>query len=234
MQFSLVVPIGNNQMQQQTHNLLQSLIKSKFLFLLLAMLTLIVAAPYFHLFGTYNVISKLLYIIIVLTVVYSLKSRPTAFLFFIILAFIDIVTAIIELTTMTHTASLLQNITFLFFCLASTAVIFHEVVMEKNVMRDTIFGAISAYLLIGITYGSAYILIENLAPGSFSNISLSPGNTSDEYNFYYFSFTTLTTLGFGDIVPLNNYAKSIVMLESITGIFFLATLVSRLITSMKA
>jgi len=65
-------------------------------------------------------------------------------------------------------------------------------------------------------------------------VSLAPPHTDlNPYNLYYFSFITLTTVGFGDIAVVSLPARSIVILESITGIFYLAIIVASLLSSAK-
>lgn len=90
-------------------------------------------------------------------------------------------------------------------------------------------GAICIYLLIGLAYGFVYSMVEMLHPGSFEHIHPVLGKSLSEFDFFYFSFITLTTVGYGDVAVLTPYARSIVILESITGIFYLAILVARLI-----
>lgn len=101
---------------------------------------------------------------------------------------------------------------------------------REEVDIENIFGTVSLYLLIGLGWANLYQLIELIYPNSFS-LDLHTGaypviNWSE---FIYFSFTTLTTLGYGDIVPINDYSRSIAILESVTGVIFLAVLVARTI-----
>jgi hypothetical protein len=102
------------------------------------------------------------------------------------------------------------------------------VLAAKRVTRDMIFGAISAYLLIGIAWTSAYALLEALQPGSFS---IDEAQTPD---FYYYSFTTLTTLGYGDITPVTSRAKSMAVLEAVNGVLYIAVLIARLVGTQIA
>ena len=93
---------------------------------------------------------------------------------------------------------------------------------------DRLFAAICFYLLMGVFWTHCYVIIENLSPGAFSF-------ASGEYTGYtlfsklaYFSYVTLTTLGYGDTTPVSPYAQSLAILEAIIGVLFLATLVARL------
>jgi hypothetical protein len=88
-------------------------------------------------------------------------------------------------------------------------------------------GAVAAYLLLGIIWAYAYALLEHLRPGAFSGpLSAADGARA----FFYFSFVTLTTTGYGDILPLHPAARSLAMLEAVTGPLYLAILVARLVS----
>jgi hypothetical protein len=98
---------------------------------------------------------------------------------------------------------------------------------QTEVDQETIYGAIVVYILIGLMWVFLYNLTEFLHPQSFS-FSHALGNESRKA-LYYFSFVTLTTLGYGDITPVSDPAKSLAMLEAITGQVYLAVLVARLV-----
>ncbi len=110
-----------------------------------------------------------------------------------------------------------------------TVVIAYEAIHEHWVTRDTLFGALAVYLLIGVTSTVLYELIEVLAPGSFTNIhGLSQSQLFAELN--YFSLVTLTTLGYGDIAPVAPIARTLAATEAIVGQFFVAAVVGLLIS----
>ncbi len=83
--------------------------------------------------------------------------------------------------------------------------------------------AICVYLLIGVIWQYFYILVNTLIPESFANPRLAYGD------FLYFSFVTLTTLGYGDITPLNGPAQALAYTEAILGQLYLTILVARLV-----
>ena len=113
------------------------------------------------------------------------------------------------------------------------AFLFTAVVMVRHTLQanhvtvDLIAGALSAYLLFGLVWGLAYFLLESAAPGS-----LSIGTVSDEARLsasVYYSFITLTTLGYGDILPLSNQARSLALVEAVVGQLYLAVLMAKLV-----
>ena len=92
-------------------------------------------------------------------------------------------------------------------------------------------GGIAGYLLLGLVWAQAYSLVEILHPGSFSGaINAGAGHRS----FAYFSFVTLTTVGYGDILPVHPAARSLAMLEAVTGPLYVAILLARLVSLAMA
>jgi hypothetical protein len=101
-------------------------------------------------------------------------------------------------------------------------------VFRREVMTDDrLFGAAAAYLLIGVLWSYLYGIVGYAYPGSFS---VAGNPTSPEgYEYLYFSFTVLTSTGFGDVVPLLRQARSLCVVEQLIGTLFLAILIARLV-----
>ena len=110
-------------------------------------------------------------------------------------------------------------------------IVLWQVYREGPVTAHRIQGAVAAYLLLSIIFAVAYGLLENLHPGSFQTSS-----AVEEYSgrvsrsFYYFSVVTLTTTGYGDIIALSPYARTLVMLEALIGQLYPAILIARLVS----
>lgn len=105
-------------------------------------------------------------------------------------------------------------------------------VVLKQTMKDgpitahRVKGAVAAYLLIGVFCARAYMLIAYLVPNSFSgNIG-----TNSSTSLLYFSFVTLTTVGYGDIVPTQQLARSLANAEAFVGQLFPAIFIARIVT----
>ena len=96
-----------------------------------------------------------------------------------------------------------------------------------RVSRNVIYASIIVYLLLGVTWGSVFLLVYQLDPTSFdlSVVQI----TKIEHIFMYFSFVTLTTLGYGDISPITSHVYSLAVLEAIIGQLYLTVLVARLV-----
>jgi hypothetical protein len=116
--------------------------------------------------------------------------------------------------------------------LASTGiflfVILGQVFRSGPVTRHRIEGAIAAYLLLGLTWASAYALVGSILPGAFAGAV--PSGPNAPSGWIYFSFVTLTTMGYGDITPLHAIPRSLSILEALTGQLYPAILLARLVS----
>ena len=95
---------------------------------------------------------------------------------------------------------------------------------------QSIYGALSAYLVIGLMFAACYSAIQHLGAGHF----FAGGEPANTQTFQYFSFTTLTTLGYGDFTAAGNGSRAIAVMEALTGQVFLATLVARLVAAYRS
>lgn len=95
-------------------------------------------------------------------------------------------------------------------------------------------GAIAAYLLLGLIFASSYDLLHSLVPGAFLHHGILLADLPSTGSYIFFSFVTLTTTGYGDIVPMHPVARSLAVLEAITGQLYLAVLLARLVSLQVA
>jgi len=103
-----------------------------------------------------------------------------------------------------------------------------KIFKASTVTLDTIGYALCTYMLLGLIWTLFYAPVAALDPAAFSQPIIQEGN-SPGATLIYFSFVTLTTLGYGDISPLSEVTRSLAILEALTGTLFLAVLISRLI-----
>ena len=113
----------------------------------------------------------------------------------------------------------------LFFA-AATIIIVRHLINQKVITADLIWGAVCGYFLIGFMWGDIYSILETIQPGSFN---LGQQQTPDIDSFIYFSFVTLATLGYGDIVPLTEQAQSLTIIEAVMGQMYLAVNIAALV-----
>lgn len=113
---------------------------------------------------------------------------------------------------------------------ALTWVVAHAVYAPGRITFRRLQGAAVIYLNLATIFASAYGLIWELSPGAFVNLVTPAGDPQEVATMLYFSLTTLTTTGYGDIVAVDPFARSLANLESVLGQFFLAITVTRLVT----
>jgi len=128
----------------------------------------------------------------------------------------------------------LNDALFALFFAYVAGVIICDIGKTDGVTVDTIIGAVCAYLMIGAVFGFLYSLTELTIPGSFyaaaeNGINSSPLRHRDYPNLIYYSFVTLSSVGFGDIVPVSRMARLLTWTESVFGQFYMAILVARLV-----
>lgn len=119
-----------------------------------------------------------------------------------------------------------ESMTALFFIFTGSIIVVH-VFRGDEVTANKIAGAICVYLLIGLTWGIFFALIEDFWPGSFM---IGHGRMEAKVpQMMYYSFVNLTTLGYGDITPLAAHARTLSIVEAIVGQMYLVVLVARLV-----
>lgn len=121
----------------------------------------------------------------------------------------------------------------LFFAFVAFAVL-AMVMQAPRITSDVIFGAIAVYFLVAIAFSLTYFALELSDPGSLLEQGKRLVLYDDDLNaiyapFVYFSFVTISTLGYGDIVPVSSIMRHLVITEAVMGQLYLAVLVARLV-----
>jgi hypothetical protein len=107
---------------------------------------------------------------------------------------------------------------------------------RRPLALDSVFGSICGYLLLGMAWGVLYSMQETFCPGSFAVGGRLAEQVQAEHSrvplFTYYSFITLTTVGYGDVTPVSTAARTYAWLEALTGQFYLAVLVAGLVGAL--
>lgn len=106
------------------------------------------------------------------------------------------------------------------------ALIFAFIARQQRVTRDVIMAAVCGYFLLGLMWAFVYFFVESVMPGSFH---VPQSTAATKADFLYLSFVTMTTVGYGDILPLSNGARSLAILEAVMGQLYLAVTIARLV-----
>lgn len=120
----------------------------------------------------------------------------------------------------------------LVFMLSAAWFVGHHVLLTGTVDLNIIVGSVALYLLIGMTWSLFYTILLEFEPGSLSGIAAGPW-FNNLPSTTYFSFITLTTLGYGDIHPAKPIAEVMAVLEAVSGVFYMAVVVASLIGSRR-
>ena len=119
--------------------------------------------------------------------------------------------------------------TWIVFLTMLTAAIVIRVFEEGRINIHRIQGAVAAYLLLGVIWSGCYRLVMQANPGAFNLPAVADEGTMMS-KLVYFSFATLTTVGYGDVTAVDTAARSLAMLEALTGQLFPAVLIARLVS----
>ena len=129
-------------------------------------------------------------------------------------SFVDLSSAVVQ-TTMALQAA---------FWLLMMLILLRGVMIASEATAGTLWRAVSGYLLVGLAWAALYRLVV------LSDVNALPALLDkSRWDYVYFSFTTLTTLGYGDIAPASALARSLAMLEAVIGPLYLTILVARLV-----
>lgn len=123
----------------------------------------------------------------------------------------------------------LQASAWILIALVITWVVARAVYEPGRITYHRVLGSVVLYLTIGLLFVALYALVGVLIPGAFNGLSISP-RVSLPSDLVYFSFTTLTTVGYGDISPVHPLARSLANVEAIIGQLYPATLLARLVS----
>ncbi len=202
--------------------------------LLATLVAAIFVAPFFE--GTVFDISRLRLVTaaILLAGVYAVSRRRL--MFWIGLGTAALALAIEAATHARPGPSLLAgnfaiSLAFLAFL---AAVILHAILGQTRVTLDTVLGGVCLYLILGVAWSLAYSYLEYVHPGSFvlDGKPVPPTVRADEFRLepmIYFSFVTLTTVGYGDLLAKTHAARALAVAEAITGSLYIAIFIARLV-----
>lgn len=130
------------------------------------------------------------------------------------------------------TQSIFASILYFFMV---TSILFNHILKAKDVTPDTLYGAICVYLLLGLLWMTLYGCIEYFSPGAvFVSGTLGIDGDISTNELIYYSYTTLSTLGYGDITSTTPLGRMLSVLEAIAGQLFIAVLIARLVSLYTA
>ena len=109
------------------------------------------------------------------------------------------------------------------------------VLRAPSVNGEVLCASISAYLMLGLIWTMAYWLVAKVTPNAFAfNTRTGTGESMDGFNAFYFSFITLSTVGYGDITPVSRIARWLAATEAMTGLLYVTVLIARLVSLYRS
>ena len=204
--------------------------QTNFSYLLIALLVFLIAFPLADDFviGSAPVIRAILFSTILIIGVRSLQGSGLLFSVGIWLVVVGVILSIAAtrfLSDVFQYGSLLSLIGFLLVAITHTI---REVVLGTAISINRLVGAVCVYLLFGVIWALSYSVLEFAVPGSFAGIETSVDRGWDS-EWIYFSFVTMTTLGYGDLLPISATARAMAYMQAVFGQFYVAVLVAGLV-----
>ena len=201
--------------------------KERFLSLLIFIIIMLIVGPLFDEFVQLSILMDILWSAIFVSAIYAVSQKKRHILIAVLLA-LPMLGSIWTKYFVQNKALLvvgsLCGAAFILFAIIQMLIFIYS---HKEVTRDLIVGAAVVYLLMALMWTFIFVVVETLHPGSFNL----PGGVDIEAtrHFLYYSFVTLTTLGYGDITPITTMARSLCILEAVIGQLYLVVQVAWLV-----
>ena len=207
----------------------EKLAKNRYSYLFLSILLLLALMPIVE--NWHPIFIPLLFLMLIMAILYNLNASKRLSRFLLILGLLSFLFSLIARTVPQIQEKNFYLLLFgviinALFILVSIKILVARIFSEKIITSDTIQGGISVYFLMAFLWAFFYDILLLFDPNA---ISL-PGTGINHSEIIYFSFTTLTTLGYGDISPVSHMARNLTILESTLGPLYLAVLISRLVS----
>jgi hypothetical protein len=206
----------------------------RFFLLFVFLLATLILFPYAEAshFGSYAF--RVIGSVAILVSVYAANVHRSLLIFAIVLAIPALFERIVLPKVHAQSFFVFNIVLTLVFDIVIVAVVFRHVLAAEQPTSETIFGALCLYLLVGFTFASVYGLVTAFQPNAFyldprTNLHSVP----DRFDFIYYSFGTMTSLGAAGITAVSAQARSFSIVESILGVLYLAVLITGLIGAYR-
>lgn len=200
----------------------------RFRFLLIAMVLIFILRPFLEGHSAMRFLSDMFLALVTIAGIFALTDERRGFVGALVIAFGVFVVQVASHFFDGQPVEILKKICYAVFFTYLLIVILSHIFRHKEVTEDLITGAVCAYLLTGMVWAFIFYFLEQTSSGSFS---LGKSSPEDIGPFFYYSFVTLATVGYGDIVPLTSPARSLGVLEALMGQLYLAITIARLVTA---
>jgi voltage-gated potassium channel Kch len=184
--------------------------------------------------GWHRNLFRSVYTLIYFSAILSLEKRKNSLTILLVSTFVtEWISGILNLSVLLILA---KFVNILFFLVIVVSLI-RQIATARKVSAGVILGSLTGYLLLGLIFSIFIIFIMQNDPGAFSSPPNQPAQYEENIGTSiptYFSFVTLATLGYGDIVPLKPYTRSLATLIAVMGQFYIAIIVALLVGKFSA
>lgn len=206
----------------------------RFRMLLAFLIFTLLAIPLVVVYPSLNLLFLLSFSLVIITGVFAAQKKRYFLILVLLLAVPAVVTRWITYLFPSAVGEITGHLFAILFFSFFAVYLLEIVLRAKTITGDTIAGAIGVYLVMGLTWAQAYQFMDEVQPGSFAyETGTGPGGELSLMDYVYFSFVTITTLGYGDITPVSVAAESAAAFEAVTGTIYIAVLIARLVGSME-
>ena len=197
-----------------------------FEYLFIALILTVLIKPFFKGFIGIQILTNILFTIIYLAAIFTVIQSHQILRFSLWIVVPTIVLTWWQFFYPNYILFISSNIFSLVFFSYTVGLLTVYLARQKKVTRNVIMCAGSTYFLMAFFWATAFILLEMVAPGSFNNLG---DKTQKAGDLLYFSFVTITTLGYGEITPATSQARALVIVETVIGQLFIAVMLARLV-----
>jgi hypothetical protein len=199
--------------------------------LLFALAVLLISAPFIEELEAGHLILALLFSLVLLAAVVAVADRKRTLVIAIVLALPAITARWIN----NFWPDVVHPAVFLVCALLLLAFVIghllHFILHAPVVTVEVLCASIATYLMLGLMWTVAYWLVDQLTPGGAFSFNTNRGAQSmNGFTGFYFSFITLSTVGYGDITPVSRAARWLAAMEAMTGLLYVAVLIARLVS----
>ena len=209
--------------------------QGNFIYMLVGLLVLLILAPvfakYFPEASRFTISS--VFISTMMIGIWSLYGHNRWFYIGSMLAILGIALSVINAYMDSASIHLLGLFVVLLYCILSAVIAMKQILFSGQISTNKLVGSVCIYLLIGVIWAILYLLIDILTVDAFRGLSTQTEH-QPIWEYVYFSFVTLTTLGYGDVSPLNEAARTLAYFEAICGQFYIAILVASLVGALMS
>lgn len=204
--------------------------QANFGYLLIGLLVMLLAGPVFHDVTGQSpvVVTQITFATTLIVGIWSLTDTRRWFVFGMVLVAVEIVSTIVSLLRPSPVAETIGLVTALAFCMLSLVIALRHALFGRRMDLNRLIGGICVYLLLGVVIGILNMFVYRFIPHSFSGLPDIDAQ-SRGMDLLYYSFVTMTTLGYGDITPEGSIARVLAYLAAIAGQFYIAILVGTLV-----